>query len=53
MISWECVKEENATRCQIPFYESGVSTIADLLKLILLIWFTVHIAIRLIGKIIK
>lgn len=53
MISWECVKEENATRCQIPFYESGVSTIADLLKLILLIWFTVHMGIRLVWKIVK
>lgn len=43
----------NLTKCQIPFEPNGVSGITQLLLLIALIWFTVHMVIRILGRIVK
>lgn len=53
MIKRECQEIGTITKCQIPIDQDWKSGITDLLALIFLLWFTCHIVIRVLGRMIR
>ena len=53
MIKWECKEIWNITQCQIPYNEQWLSGIIDLVALVAIVWFIVHMAIRFSGRLLK
>ena len=53
MIRRECKEIGNITQCQIPYNEQWLSGIIDLVALVAIVWFIVHMAIRFSGRLLK
>lgn len=53
MIRRECQQVWNVEKCQIPYNEQGLSGITDLIALVAIIWFVVHMVIRFLGRLVK
>ncbi len=53
MIRRECKEIGNITQCQIPYNEQWLSGIIDLVALVAILWFIVHMVIRFLGRIVK
>lgn len=53
MISWECVSTGSLTECQIPYTKQWLSGITDLVLFIAIIWFVIHMVIRILGRLVK